>query len=92
MDFFARTEMDKHTLDAHSEYKRAVEAFVTQLAAKKTLDEFANTDHYWAKPSASSASSVASSARSTSSLLTCRTQTPASWSVMSADTAAACEE
>jgi hypothetical protein len=62
---------------------------VTQLAAKKTLDEFANTDHYWAKPSASS---VASSARSTSSLLTCRTQTPASWSVMSADTAAACEE
>jgi len=48
MDFFARTEMDKHTLDAHSEYKRAVEAFVTPLAAKKTLDEFANTDHYWA--------------------------------------------
>jgi hypothetical protein len=48
MDFFARTEMDKHTLDAHSEYKRAVEAFVTHLAAKKTLDEFANTDHYWA--------------------------------------------
>jgi hypothetical protein len=26
MDFFARTEMDRHTLDAHSEYKRAVEA------------------------------------------------------------------
>ena len=44
MDFFARTEMDKHTHDAHSEYKRAVEAFVTHLAAKKTLDEFANTD------------------------------------------------
>jgi hypothetical protein len=32
MDFIARTEMDKHTLDAHSEYKRAVEAFVTHLA------------------------------------------------------------
>jgi hypothetical protein len=34
MDFFARTGMDKHTLDAHSEYKRAAEAFVTHLAAK----------------------------------------------------------
>jgi hypothetical protein len=40
--------MDKHTLDAHSEYRREVEVFVTPLAAKKTLDEFANTDHYWA--------------------------------------------
>ncbi len=48
MDFFARTEMDKHTLDAHSEYKWAVEAFVTHLAEKQTLDEFTNTDHYWA--------------------------------------------
>jgi hypothetical protein len=26
--------MDKNTLDAHSEYKRAVEAFVTHLAEK----------------------------------------------------------
>jgi len=31
---FAKTKIDKHTLDAHSEYKRAVEAFVTHLAAK----------------------------------------------------------
>jgi ribose 1,5-bisphosphokinase PhnN len=45
---FAKTKMDRHTLDAHGKYKRAVEAFVTHLAAKKTLDEFANTDHYWA--------------------------------------------
>jgi len=49
MDFFARTEMDKHTLDAHSEYKKAIGAFVTHLAARKTLDEFANTDHYGAR-------------------------------------------
>jgi hypothetical protein len=35
MDFCARTEMDKHTLDAHSEYKRAVEAFVTHWRQKR---------------------------------------------------------
>jgi len=38
MDFFARTEMDKHKLDAHSEYEWAVEAFVTHLAKRRWMN------------------------------------------------------
>jgi hypothetical protein len=40
MDFFVKTEMDKHTLDAHKNHTKGVEAMRAHLQQKKALKEF----------------------------------------------------
>lgn len=47
MDFFTKTEMDKHTLDAHKNFTNAVESLKAHLAKERSLDEFSETDAYW---------------------------------------------
>jgi Domain of unknown function (DUF4760) len=46
-DFFAKTEMDKHTLAQHKSYKKAVEKLTGHLQAKKPLEEFSEMPEYW---------------------------------------------
>lgn len=47
MDFFVKTEMDKHTLVAHKNYTKSVEVMRKHLQQKKPLKTFVNTDAYW---------------------------------------------
>jgi hypothetical protein len=44
MDFFAKTEMDKHTLDAHGDYLKGVAALKGHLAQQKCYDAFLGED------------------------------------------------
>jgi Domain of unknown function (DUF4760) len=47
IDFFVKTEMDKHTLDQHKLYKAAVEKLSAHLNANGSLETFAQTPEYW---------------------------------------------
>lgn len=48
MDFFAKTEMDRSTLDAHKEFTDAIVDLHACLAEGQSLDTFAQTESYWA--------------------------------------------
>jgi hypothetical protein len=47
IDFFTKTEMDKHTLDQHKKFKEAVEKLKEHLASKRSLDDFLKMAAYW---------------------------------------------
>jgi hypothetical protein len=47
MDFFTKTEMDKHTLDQHELYKKAIKELDEYSQANKPLEKFAETEAYW---------------------------------------------
>jgi hypothetical protein len=46
MDFFAKTEMDKHTLDAHAEYLDGVAEMKKHLGEHKACEGFVGSDSY----------------------------------------------
>jgi hypothetical protein len=46
MDFFAKTEMDQHTLGQHKSFRKACENLKGYLSENKPLEEFAKTDEY----------------------------------------------
>lgn len=50
MDFFAKTEMDKNTLDQHRQFKEAIEKLAEHLKKNRKIEEFVDseTDNYWA--------------------------------------------
>lgn len=47
MDFFTKTEMDKHTLEAYKDFTESVAVFKEHLL-KGRLNEFKGTHSYWA--------------------------------------------
>jgi len=47
MDFFTRTETDKHTLDQYKAFKEACETLKQHLESKQSLDDFSKSDQYF---------------------------------------------
>jgi len=47
MDFFTRTETDKHTLDQYKAFKTACEKLKQHLENKQLLEDFSKTDEYF---------------------------------------------
>jgi len=47
IDFFTRTETDKHTLDQYKEFKKACDKLKEHLENKHPLEEFSKTDSYF---------------------------------------------
>ena len=47
MDFFAKTEMDRNTLDAHKDFTKAMEKLKASLIDGKMSASFENSDEYW---------------------------------------------
>jgi hypothetical protein len=48
MDFFAKTEMDKHTLDQHKAFKNAAKQFAKIKDDEEKLASFQESTDYWA--------------------------------------------
>ena len=50
MDFFAKTEMDKNTLDQHKQFKEAIEKLKEYSGKSRKIEEFVESekDEYWA--------------------------------------------
>jgi hypothetical protein len=46
MDFFAKTDMDSHTLAQHKNFKKACKKLSNHLRENKPLEEFSKTDEY----------------------------------------------
>lgn len=46
MDFFAKTEMDSHTLKQHKDFKIACDTLKCHLNENKPIDEFSKTEAY----------------------------------------------
>lgn len=47
VDFFTKTEMDKHTLDQHKAFKKAIVQLAKKSSEPDGLDAFVGTKEYW---------------------------------------------
>jgi hypothetical protein len=47
IDFFTRTETDKHTLDQYKAFKNACDKLKEHLEGKRPLEDFSKTDEYF---------------------------------------------